>query len=234
MLVCALLLVSSVSSATSSATSLSMATPPTGGPPPGQFWDQRYKSEDYAYGTAPNDFLKEACGSLPPKSKILCLAEGEGRNAVYLASLGHSVHGVDASAVGLAKAETLAEKQGVKDKVTTQTVDLNDYDMGTSEWDAIVAIFCHLPPPLREKVHAAIPAALKPGGKLFLEAYNPQQLEFKTGGPPALEMLFTPEMMKEDFEGLKLEKNEMLVRDVTEGTFHTGKGAVIQVVGLKG
>mmetsp|Transcript_43054 Transcript_43054/g.107739 ORF Transcript_43054/g.107739 Transcript_43054/m.107739 type:complete len:212 (-) Transcript_43054:171-806(-) len=210
-----------------------MALPTPGGPPPGKFWDERYDCEDYAYGTTPNDFLKESCASLPPKSKILCLAEGEGMNLVFLASLGHSVHGVDASAIGLAKAQKLAEQSGVADRVTTQTVDFNDYDMGTSEWDAIVVISCNMMPPLRQKVHNAIPNALKPGGTLFLEAYTPKQLELKTGGPPTLEMLFTSEMMAEDFKGLKLERNEMLERDVVEGKFHTGKAAVIQVIGVK-
>ena len=108
--------------------------------------------------------------------------------------------------VGLEKAKELAKKEGVAEKIETIVADLNDYDLGDSKWDAIVCIFCHLPPPLRSKVHSACVAALKPGGKVILEAYNPQQLEYKTGGPPALPMLFTKDMLEEDFKGLKVSR----------------------------
>jgi len=141
-------------------------------------WDQRYSSIDYAYGTKANDFLISMVDKLPT-GKILCLAEGEGRNAVWLAEQGNEVTAVDSSEVGLKKAEKLAKERNVK--ITTVHADLADYDIGAQQWDAIISIFCHLPAELRQDVHRRCVQGLRNKGVMLLEAYTPKQLEYKTG-----------------------------------------------------
>ncbi len=144
-------------------------------------WDERYAQEGYLYGTEPNGFLKENFRQIP-KGKILFLAEGEGRNAVFLARQGYEVTAMDSSAVAMEKAGRLAQKNDVS--ITTFVTGLEDFDLGTEQWDGIVSIFCHLPPPLRKNVHARIVKALKKGDVLLAEAYTPDQLKYKTGGLP--------------------------------------------------
>lgn len=194
-------------------------------------WDQRYDSEEFAYGTEPNAFLAQVSERIPTKSKVLMLADGEGRNGVYLAGLGHDVTSVDSSSVGLKKAESLASDRGVT--LTTIHADLADFDLGTETWDAIVAIFAHVPPGLRKAVHPACVTALKPGGAFILEAYTPEQLNYKTGGPPVAEMMMTVAGLGCELDGLTIEHGVELVRDINEGTHHFGEGAVVQVVGVK-
>lgn len=194
-------------------------------------WDQRYDSEEFAYGTEPNAFLAQVSERIPTKSKVLMLADGEGRNGVYLAGLGHDVTSVDSSSVGLMKAEGLASDRGVT--LTTIHADLADFDLGTETWDAIVAIFAHVPPGLRKAVHPACVTALKPGGAFILEAYTPEQLNYKTGGPPVAEMMMTLDGLGCELDGLTIEHGVELVRDINEGTHHFGEGAVVQVIGVK-
>lgn len=195
-------------------------------------WDERFAGDDYAYGKEPNDFLRAAAAKLPePPAKILSLAEGEGRNAVFLAGLGHQVTAIDSSSVGLAKAERLAKERGVT--LTTVEADLADYPIEPGAWDAVVSIFCHLPPPLRRQVHRAVVQGLRPGGVVVLEGYTPRQLEFRTGGPPVLELLYSAEILREDFEGLEFLSLEELERDVVEGRLHTGRAAVVQLLARK-
>lgn len=194
-------------------------------------WDKRYSEECYAYGTKPNDFLASQSKKLNPSSNILCLAEGEGRNAVSLAKLGHNVLGVDSSSVGLEKAKNLAEKEGVK--IDVQVADLKDYDIGIEKWDAVVSIFAHLPPALRKDVHQRVVKGLKKGGVLILEAYTPKQLEYKTGGPPVAEMMMCLDDLMEEFEGLEFEFGIEQEREVIEGKYHTGKAYTVQVFAKK-
>lgn len=194
-------------------------------------WDKRYSEECYAYGTKPNDFLASQSKKLNPSSDILCLAEGEGRNAVSLAKLGHNVLGVDSSSVGLEKAKNLAEKEGVK--IDVQVADLKDYDIGIEKWDAVVSIFAHLPPALRKDVHQRVVKGLKKGGVLILEAYTPKQLEYKTGGPPVAEMMMCLDDLMDEFEGLDLEFGIEQEREVIEGKYHTGKAYTVQVFARK-
>lgn len=201
-------------------------------------WDERYSEQGFAYGTEPNTFLRDTLPtlSLPKGAKCLLLAEGEGRNAVYMAQQqerAYDVTGVDSSAVGLLKAQELAASRNVQ--ITTQAVDLANYDLGVAQWDAIIGIFCHVPPPIRTRLLAAIPAALKPNGYAVFECYTPQQLEFKTGGPPVVEPMYTAEIFQQAFGAgvLEISRNTELVRDVIEGKYHTGKGAVVQFIGRK-
>jgi SAM-dependent methyltransferase len=193
-------------------------------------WDERYSQSEYVYGKAPNDFLVKSIKSLP-QGRVLCLAEGQGRNAVYLASQGYTVTGVDASAVGLAKAQELAVERGVN--IETIVADLNAFKIEPDTWDAIVSIFCHLPPQLRANIHRQSVAGLRAGGVLVLEAYTPRQLAFKTGGPPTVELMMDAATLTQELYGLEFQHLIEIDRDIYEGNYHCGKGAVVQVIALK-
>jgi SAM-dependent methyltransferase len=193
-------------------------------------WDERYSADEYIYGKDPNEFLANAASNLP-KGKVLCVAEGEGRNAVYLATHGYEVVAVDSSAVGLEKAKKLAAERGAS--IETIVTDLAHFDIEPESWDGVVSIFAHLPPPVRKELHKQIVKGLRPGGVLILEAYRPDQLKYKTGGPPTAEFMMTLQGLEEELTGLEFEYAMELDRDVVEGQFHTGKGAVVQIIGKK-
>jgi len=190
-------------------------------------WDQRYSEAEHAYGTAPNTFLASVADQLPA-GPALCLASGQGRNAVFLAERGHAVTAVDLSQVGLDRSQELAAARGVA--ITTVCGDLSAYDLGEARWSVIVLIFAHMPPSFRRDLHQRCVRALAPGGLLVLEAYTPRQLAHGTGGPPVAPMLYEPEQLREDFAGLQLERLEELEREVAEGQYHNGLGAVVQVL----
>lgn len=192
-------------------------------------WDERYSKPEFAYGTEPNDFLRENAGRLPP-GRVLCLAEGQGRNAVFLAGLGHEVTAVDGSAVGLARAQELAESRGVQ--VRTVQADLADYDLGTG-WDAIVTIFGHLPPDLRTDVFLRVVQALRPGGAFLMEAYSKAQLGRGTGGPPVADLLYDLEEVRRDLAGLDLAIAVQVEREVHEGPHHSGLASTVQILGFR-
>jgi SAM-dependent methyltransferase len=195
-------------------------------------WDQRYSEPGFAYGTEPNDFLAaNAERHVPAHGDVLCLAEGEGRNAVFLAGRGFRVTAVDGSAVGLQKAQALARERGVT--IHTVVADLADFDLGVERWDGIVSIWCHTPPALRARLHRAVVAALRPGGVLLLESYTPKQLEYRTGGPPVAELMMTLAGAREELAGLELVQGEEKVREVHEGKYHRGSSAVLQVIARK-
>jgi len=191
------------------------------------FWDRRYGAIDSCYGTEPNAFVAECSAHLPP-GPVLCLGEGEGRNAVFLARRGHAVTAVDQSAVGLAKARQLAARQGVA--LTTVTADLDTFAITLGAWAGIVATFVHLPPTLRARVHRAAAAGLRPGGGFILEAYHPDQVRHRTGGPvDAPELLMTLEDLSADLAGLDLVVAQQQETDLDEGPSHQGRSAVVQV-----
>lgn len=195
-------------------------------------WDQRYGEPGFAYGTAPNDFLAANAGRyFQPGGEVLSLAEGEGRNAAFLARLGFRVTGVDGSAVGLEKAKKLAEQRGVQ--IQTVVADLKDFELGVERWDGIVSIWCHTPADLRARLHRSVVAALKPGGVLLLESYTPKQLEYKTGGPPTAELMMTLAAVREELAGLEFVEAVEKVREVHEGKYHDGSSAVLQVIARK-
>lgn len=193
-------------------------------------WDERYGEPGYAYGTEPNEFLVSVVSSIPP-GRILSLAEGEGRNAVWLASRGYAVTGVDASAVGLRKAGELAAAKGVS--ITTVLADLRDYVIEPQQWDGIVACYCHLPSAVRVPLHRAVVAGLKPGGVFVLEAFSKEQLDYGSGGPQSLDMLMSLEELREELAGLTFLHAVRLERDVREGSRHTGLASVVQILGRK-
>jgi len=190
------------------------------------FWDERYGRDGYFYGTEPNDHLA-AMAHLIPAGPVLCLAEGEGRNAVFLAQRGHAVTAVDLSATGLAKAEALARARGVA--ITTRVTDLADYAMAPSAWAGIIATWAHLPPPLRRAVHAKVVTGLQPGGVFILEAYTPAQLAFGTGGPQDATLLMTLAALREELAGLEFLVARDCERDINEGPGHHGRSAVVQI-----
>lgn len=191
-------------------------------------WDERYAADSYFYGTEPNDFLRERCIEIPAGGEVLCLAEGEGRNAVFLATQGFRVLAVDQSAVGLAKARRLAAERGVS--LQTLATDLEHYRIEPGRWDGIVSIWCHLPPALRAAVHRQVVAGLKAGGVFLLEAYTPDQLRHGTGGPKTVELLPTLAELRRELAGLGFVHAEERERVVHEGQGHQGLSAVVQVV----
>lgn len=194
-------------------------------------WDKRYSGEEFVYGTEPNAFLAQMADRLPPGGRVLSLAEGEGRNAVFLAGRGHSVTAVDASSVGLAKAHRLAAARGVE--IATRVADLAHYAIEPAAWDGIVSIFCHVPEAIRADLHRRVVAGLKPGGVLILEAYTPEQLGYGTGGPKEIERTMTLDALRTEFASLEVEHAAELEREVIEGRYHSGLGAVVQFVARK-
>jgi SAM-dependent methyltransferase len=196
----------------------------------GRRWNDRYATPEYTYGTEPNDFLAAMVDRIP-QGRVLSLGEGEGRNAVFLARRGYDVLGVDASAVGLAKARDLAAAAGVT--IGTQVADLARYEIAPARWEGIVSIFCHLPPAVRERVHRQVVRGLKPGGVYVYEAYTPKQLEHGTGGPPDRELLVTLAEAERELAGLDLVIAEETEREVLEGKRHIGYGAVVQVLAVQ-
>lgn len=191
-------------------------------------WDERYAGEAFMYGTEPNDFLRQWATALEPAARVLCLAEGEGRNAVYLAGLGFAVTGVDASVVGMAKAQRLAAARGVP--LETVVADLSQYELGEATWGGIVSIWCHVAPPLRATLHQRVLKALAPGGVLILEHYHPRQVGRGTGGPPDPSLLVTLEELQRDFEALQVLHAAEAEREVLEGHGHRGLSVVTQFV----
>lgn len=191
-------------------------------------WDSRYGSEDYYYGTEPNDFLKANADQIYPRGKVLCLAEGEGRNAVFLAQQGFQVTAVDQSSIGLSKLRRLAQLQNVS--IQPILSDLSEYWIETMKWDCIVSIWCHLPKELRKRLHRSVVQGLSPNGILILEAYHPRQLEYKTGGPSDVNLLMTLKELQDEFQGLDFLVAREVDREVHEGKGHFGKSAVTQLI----
>lgn len=194
-------------------------------------WDDRYSSSENYYGNEPNDHLREWAHLLAPNSSILSLGEGEGRNALFLLKQGHQIVATDFSQVGLNKLKKLAEAMGKS--VEIKAGDLADFEFGTSKWDGIVSIWCHMPSELRREIHRKAVESLKPGGLFILEAYTPEQLKYKTGGPPVADLMMTLTDLKSELVGLDFIYAEEKVRDVFEGKGHHGTSSVVQVIGRK-
>ncbi|MDZ7316499.1 MAG: class I SAM-dependent methyltransferase [candidate division KSB1 bacterium] len=193
-------------------------------------WDERYRREEYVYGREPNEFLVQVQPQIP-MGRILCLGEGEGRNAVFLAEKGYDVTAVDLSRVGLDKAERLAAERSVK--IRTLVADLKDFVIEPRAWQGIVSIFCHLEPQLRRRVLRACIEGLIDGGAFVLEAFTPDQLRYGTGGPKTLDLLYTLADLRIDLSGLDLCIGRETVCRRVEGIGHTGDAAVVQVLAFK-
>lgn len=193
-------------------------------------WDKRYNVAEYVYGTEPNDFLRDNIRQLP-SGRILSLAEGEGRNAVFLARQGYTVTAVDASAVGIKKGQKLAAEYQVE--VEFIHADLAEFELGQSCWDGIVSVFCPLAGVQRRALHQAVQAGLKPGGVYLLEAYRPQQIHRDTGGGKDPDTMQTQASLQSELTGLEFEHLLELERDIIEGIFHTGISDVVQAIARK-
>ena len=197
-------------------------------------WDERYERDTYVYGEAPNDFLAEQCKALKLSEEpgpVLCLAEGEGRNAVHLAECGHAVTCVDLSSVGLRKAKQLAEKRGVT--VETVQADLAHFTPEPGQFQAVVMIFAHTPPDIRQRSLEVAREALRPGGYLILEGYTEDQIGRGTGGPGNPDMMFSKQELDAMFARDEVLLSRETERHILEGEFHSGDGAVVQFVARK-
>ena len=196
-----------------------------------KFWNERYSAQDYAYGEAPNGILAESRAHLPATGRALCLAEGEGRNAVWLAEQGLRVTAVDIAEQGMAKARALAERRGVQ--IETRVCDLREFDPGVGAWEVIVSVFAHLPPQVRAEVHARCVQALVPGGVFVYIGYAPEQLGRGTGGPKEAALLPAIADIEAEFAGLTCVHRAHGPRHISEGHFHTGDGWVNVWIGRK-
>lgn len=192
-------------------------------------WNERYSSDDFAYGTEPNAFLVQNAKILT--GPVLSLAEGEGRNAVFLASLGLEVLGVDGSEAGLAKAQRLAASRGLT--IRTEVADLATYEPPENVYGSVVSISAHLPSAVRKRLYPLVERSLKPGGIILLEAYSKAQIARDTGGPRDLDMLMASEDMEKEFPNCEPILSREMEREVVEGKFHTGLASVVQFIARK-
>ena len=192
-------------------------------------WNERYSGDEYVYGTEPNSFLAEHAEMLI--GPVLSLAEGEGRNAVFLASLGLKVHGVDGSEVGLTKAQALARSKGVE--IQTEVADLGTFEPTANNYGSVVSIYAHLPSAIRQRLYPLVERCLKPNGIILLEAYAEDQLARDTGGPKNPDMLMTRAKIEREFPNFEPILLRELEREVCEGKYHTGIASVVQFIARK-
>ena len=195
-------------------------------------WESRFAASGYHFGTAPNAILKSQAHRLEAGQKALALADGEGRNGIWLAEQGLDVLSLDFSPNALKKARALAAARGVSLRI--ELADLSKWEWPIAEFDLIAAIFIQFAdPPFREKIFAGIKRALKPGGLLLMQGYRPEQLNYRTGGPPQVENLYTRALLEEafgDFASVEIREHDSMV---DEGAGHAGMSALIDLVGRK-
>lgn len=198
-----------------------------------QFWNERFDTSEFIFGKEPNEYLvQKSVEYLKKNDKVLCIADGEGRNGVWLAKQGMRVVGFDASDIALEKAKKFAQDHQVE--VAYSFSDTDSFDWEANEYDAVVGIFIQFADPkMRERIFRQTYQALKPGGIFILQGYTPKQLEYKTGGPSLIEHLYTEEMIRElvgDFTILELTSYE---KELSEGPRHTGMSAILGLVARK-
>ncbi len=180
----------------------------------------------------PNAFLATQAGRLVRGASVLAVADGEGRNGVWLAEQGLEVLSIDASSVAQAKATKLAEQRGVS--LQLECVDLDTWTFPTSQFDVVAAIFIQFAgPDLRARMFEGMKRALKPGGLLLLEGYRPRQLEYRTGGPSNVENLYTEEMLRGVFGDLQIVELRSYDIEIEEGAGHKGMSALVDLVAVK-
>jgi cyclopropane fatty-acyl-phospholipid synthase-like methyltransferase len=195
-------------------------------------WNERFSAPGYLFGTAPNAFLASQAHRLAPGMKVLSIADGEGRNGVFLAERGLDVLSVDFSPTALAKARELARSRGVTLK--TEQVDIEQWTWPVAQFDAVVSIFTQFSSPAeRPRIFAGMKQALRPGGILVMQAYRPEQLAYGTGGPKEVERLYTRALLEGafgDFAALDIREHD---DEINEGGGHAGMSALIDLVGVK-
>lgn len=194
-------------------------------------WDARYDQEAYFFGTEPAAFLTARADVLPSKSRVLCVADGEGRNSVYLASLGHDVTAFDASPVALKKARTLAGLRNLT--IDFQQSGVEDWDW-TKTYDAVIGVFVQfLPPPARDVMLQDMAQAVRAGGLMLLHGYAPRQVGYGTGGPPAELHMYTEDQLSAAFDGWDILRLEDYDAHIQEGTGHAGNSALVDLIARK-
>lgn len=196
------------------------------------FWDSRYATENYIFGTAPNVFLASQAALIRPGMRALAIADGEGRNGVWLAERGAQVHAVDFSAAALEKARKLGRERGVTLEI--EQADMLDWNWPEAAYDLVAAIFIQFaPPPGRDRIIAGVRRTLRPGGLLILQGYTPKQIEFGTGGPDNAANMYTAGLLRDwfgDWDILHLAEHESFI---SEGAHHHGMSALIDLVARK-
>jgi len=193
------------------------------------YWNQRFASESYIFGTGPAAFVVDNAHHIPARSRVLAPADGEGRNSVFLAEMGHRVVATDIAKEAIAKALRLAEARGVS--VEFRHLDLQGWQWPEAEFDAVVAVFIQFAPPaFRDEIFAGIKRAVRPGGIALLHGYTPKQLEYRTGGPSVVEQLYTEELLRAAFADWELLRIEAYERDLDEGEGHRGRSAIIDLI----
>lgn len=195
------------------------------------FWNERYAEKEYAYGIHPNQFLADSILKLPKHGKILFPAEGEGRNAVYAAKNGFEVTAFDLSSGGKKKADKLANDNDVK--IDYEVGMLEDLNFEPNSFDGVVLIYAHFPKAIRKAVHQQILRLVKPNGVIVFEAFSKEQLDYPSGGPKEVAMLFSEEEVKEEFENVDFDFIKTEIIELNEGAFHQGKGSVVRFTGKK-
>ncbi len=193
------------------------------------FWNERYANKDYLFGTEPNSFLAEHCSLL--SGPVLSLSEGEGRNAVFLASRGLEVLGVDLSTVALEKANQLARSRGVE--IKTMVADLATFVPEENHFGSVISISAHLPSTVRHRLYPLIERALRSNGIIVLESYSENQLLRNTGGPKDADMLMTVDKIRQEFQSFEPVLLREVEREISEGEGHTGLASVVQFIGRK-
>jgi len=195
-------------------------------------WEERYAAPDYVFGTEPNAFLKKQASRLSRGQRALSLADGEGRNGVWLAMRGLDVLSVDFSPKALAKAEALARSKGVV--IRTERADLSAWRWPENTFDVVAGIFMQFAgPAIRDRIFTGIKRTLKPGGLVLIEGYRPEQLAYKTGGPKQVENLYTRPMLEKAFAGWEIVELRSYDDMVNEGGGHKGMSALIDLVAKK-
>jgi len=196
-------------------------------------WNRRFEGDGFLFGTEPNVWLSEHIDVWPTGGRILCVADGEGRNSVWLARKGFIVDAFDIAEAGVAKAYRLAARAGVT--VSFTVADCDEYPWQLSAYDGVAAIFVQFAAPeQRRRLFNRIAASLKPGGALILQGYTPKQLEYGTGGPPFLSHLYTAELLRAAFSELDVLELSEYEADVNEGSGHKGRSALIGMVARRG
>jgi SAM-dependent methyltransferase len=193
------------------------------------FWNRRFAVDSYIFGTQPAAFLVDNARYISPGSRVLVPADGEGRNSVFLAELGHRVVATDIAEEGIAKAQKLADARGVS--VGFQHLDLQGWRWPEAEFDAVVAVFIQFAPPaFRDEIFAGLRRAVRPGGVVLLHGYTPKQLDYRTGGPSVVEQLYTEELLRSAFGDWELLRVAAYERELDEGEGHRGRSAVIDLI----
>jgi len=193
------------------------------------YWDERFAGEDYRFGTEPNQFLVSCRELIGGSGRVLCVADGEGRNSVWLAAQGLDVDAFDASPVGVAKAERLAAERGVS--VRFHIADADGWAWPEEAYDVVVAIYIQFAPPdMRRRIFERIARALRPGGLLLLEGYRAEQLAYATGGPKVLDQLYTEAQLRSELADFTIDEVRSYDAVIDEGPAHSGLSAVIDVI----